>query len=255
MTGRTPLDFLFRQAKNELSDTEKIALIVYWATEKQGNREISASGVRSLARDAKTGVKSKSVSGLLSYLRKKGVAGKGDSGYYLTMDGKSRVESLVELSETATSPRDDDFISVADPNDDFYSPLIDDINRCYRVGVNDAVLILVRKLIENLLIDILRGHYGNQRINLFYIPRRGRFHSFSSLLENLRDNKSDFKMYYLEIENLLKEIDEFRESANASAHSIEVRVPDKRLESMASRATKLVKRCLRIKKQIEAASG
>jgi hypothetical protein len=37
-----------------------------------------------------------------------------------------------------------------------------DINQYYNIGVNDATLILTRKLPENLLINILRKKYGIQ---------------------------------------------------------------------------------------------
>jgi len=53
---------------------------------------------------------------------------------------------------------------------------------------------------------------------------------------------------------LVDEIDEFRENGNASAHSIEVRIPDSRLEKMSSHASGLVSKLLRIKAQVEAAS-
>lgn len=254
MADRISLQYVLRQAREELSDVDKIATIVYWATQVQGEKEIPTTDVKKLARDSRTGINSKSVSGFLSHLKSKGVVGRGDSGYYLTVDGEDQVESLIDLSRTGPTSREGDFISVADPDNDFYAPLINDINRCYRAKVNDAVLILTRKLIENLLIDILRGHYGKQRIDSFYIPSRGRFRSFSTLLENFNNYKLDFKMYYLEVDELVQAIDEFRQRANASAHSIEVRVPDKKLKGMSSRATELIKKLLRMKNQVAAAS-
>lgn len=254
MTFKNDITSTFLQVKKELAAYEKVALIMYVTMCEGGGAEISAGEIKTLSREGRTGVAPKSVPGLLSHLMKKEWVNRSDSGYYLTLDGESKVESLLPEEEPGQATRNDDFITVSDPGDDFYTPLIDDINRCYRAGVNDAVLILLRKLIENLLIDILRGHYGKQQIHLFFVPSQGRFHSFSTLLQNLKDNRSDFKMYYLEIGDLVDEIDEFRENGNASAHSIEVRIPDSRLEEMSPRASKLVSRLLRIKEQIEAAS-
>lgn len=254
MTSKNDITSAFLQVKKDLAAYEKVALIMYVVMKKGRDAEVSTREIKKLAREGRSGVKPKSVHGLLSHLTDKGWVGKSDSGYYLTLDGESKVKAFLPDTDPEQANRDGDFISVSDPADDFYAPLINDINRCYHVGVNDAVLVLLRKLIENLLVDILRGHYGKQKINLFFVPSQGRFHSFSTLLQNMKENTPDFKMYYPKIGDLLDEVDEFRESGNSSAHSIEVRIPDSRLEKMSPRASSLVKRLLRIKVQVAAAS-
>ena len=51
--------------------------------------------------------------------------------------------------------RSEQFLDIANVPGTFYPDLVEDINQCYSIGVNDATLILTRKLLENLLIDIL----------------------------------------------------------------------------------------------------
>lgn len=255
MTSENIITSLFAQAKEDLAAYEKVAVILYAAMQEGESSEIPISQIKDLARKGRTGVNERSISGLLRHLNTKGWVDKSKSGYYLTLNGEEKIEASLLTLRPKTTTRNNDFLNIHGIEDDFYAPLISDINRCYRAGVNDPVLILFRKLIENVLIDVLRGHYGKQNINLFYVPSQGRFQSFSTLLKNVKAKKRNFKMYYLDIDNLIDEIDEFRERGNSSAHSIEVKVPDKRLEKLSPRATELAKILLRIKRQVEAGSN
>jgi hypothetical protein len=150
-------------------------------------------------------------------------------------------EDCVDIS-LAEEPREDRFIDTDVVEDQFYEQLVEDINECYRVRVNDAVLVLTRKLFENLLVDILRGHYGRQNIELFFDADRGYHHSLAELKKNLRDNVSDFRIYSRDIdEELLDKLDDFKEHGDAGAHSIVVGRTDEEIEGMADEATRLTK--------------
>lgn len=114
-------------------------------------------------------------------------------------------------------------ISENDIPDPFYKELIRLINKCYVYEIYPAVLIFSRKLLENLLIDILRKKYGMQHLELFYDKKRRRFLSFNDLLKNFEDKLNDFKIIVPNLDKeLIRKINEFREAGNSSAHSLEL---------------------------------
>jgi hypothetical protein len=81
--------------------------------------------------------------------------------------------------------------------DEFYNELALEINSAYRLRLFTATMVLVRKLFENLIIDLLRHKYGERlpQIDLYYSTKNQRFHSFSTLIHNLETNVDDFKIY------------------------------------------------------------
>lgn len=110
-----------------------------------------------------------------------------------------------------------------DHSDYFYQKLESEINICYISGSYTAVLILSRKLIENLLIDILRKKYGyktEEDVEIYYRTNLGRFHDLARLLKNLGERKSDFRIDMDIINEIFKLIKPFRKNANKKAHSI-----------------------------------
>lgn len=108
-------------------------------------------------------------------------------------------------------------------NESYYDYLILEINYCYAYGLYRSTMILTRVLIENLLIDILRLGFGMGHVNLFYDRSKGRHHSFSTLLENIRINIVKFKPLIQSFdENFLNKIDKLRVHVNANAHTLEM---------------------------------
>lgn len=164
-----------------------------------------------------------------------------NGGYVLSPTGLDYFKDCVDES-LIEEPREDRFIDTDIVTDPFYEELVEDINECYRVRVNDAVFVLTRKLFENLLADILRGHYGRQRTELFFDTNRGYHHSLVQLKKNLKNNVNDFRIYSRDVdEDLLDQLDDFKEHGNAGAHSIVVGRTDEETEEMADEATRLTK--------------
>ena len=105
----------------------------------------------------------------------------------------------------------------------FYYKLISEINCLYERGFVLALWVLIRKLFENLIIDILRKQYGTISLDLYFDVSKRKFQSFSVLINNFKLNKNDFIYVTTELDNaLINEINEFRETGNSSAHSIDV---------------------------------
>lgn len=112
--------------------------------------------------------------------------------------------------------------------DNYYSKLVFEINRAFGYGLYTATLVLVRKLFENLIVDLLRTRYGMKRIDVFYWKERHMHHSLSTLISNLRGNVEDFKIYtdaFDRDKNFFRFLDEIKEKADAGAHSLEI-LPD-----------------------------
>lgn len=104
---------------------------------------------------------------------------------------------------------------------DFYKELAAQINSCYQYRLYPAAQVLIRKMLESCLIDILRKRYGMVDVGLFYDTARGHFHNFSILLENARNRTGDFVHVKDSFnEDLLKQINDFREQGNSAAHNI-----------------------------------
>jgi hypothetical protein len=124
----------------------------------------------------------------------------------------------------------------------FYPILIENINTCYQLRIDDATLILTRKLLENLLIDAFRKKYGTGRIETYYDPDSSEFRSFYDLIEELKNSLSDFEHYSSEIDNdFIEELDSFRKPSNAEAHSIETDISDAKMQGYRSTSNYLAK--------------
>lgn len=117
----------------------------------------------------------------------------------------------------------------------FFQKLIEEINKTYALGCYTSVWVCLRKLFENLLIELLRTKYGVSRIELYYDTSRGRFNDFSILINNLKDNIDDFQIYTQEFDQeFFNFLNEFREHANRTAHSIDIIENNTRIENKAN---------------------
>jgi hypothetical protein len=105
----------------------------------------------------------------------------------------------------------------------FYSDLIKEINMAYSYFLYTSTYVCLRKLFENLVIELLRTRYGTAELPLYYDANRGRFQDFSILLDNLRGKSADFRQYTTGIDDhFFSFITDLRERANSNAHSIDV---------------------------------
>lgn len=115
------------------------------------------------------------------------------------------------------------FISLPNYPDNFYKKLIEEINFQYRTNHPMSLSVLIRKLFENLIIDILRKRYGTQDLPKYYDTSKRRFHDFSTLLINLQSNVNDFYFISPNLDQkFMSELNKYREFGNSGAHSIDV---------------------------------
>lgn len=136
-----------------------------------------------------------------------------------------------ETSVTHSTFRSEQFLDIDNIPGTFYPDLVENINQCYTMGINDATLVLTRKLLENLIIDIFQKQYGNQRIDLYYLPENHRFKNFSNLIDNFEENLDDLQHLSGSLDSdFIDELDSFRQDANVEAHSIETNITEDEIE-------------------------
>ena len=114
------------------------------------------------------------------------------------------------------------FLDIDPVPDSYYKDLIELINQFYSLEYYPVVPIFIRKLIENLLIDILRKRYGRSNPGKFFNTAQRRFHNFSILLETLENNLTDFSTILFLNRDFIKQINKFRIQGNSSTHSLEL---------------------------------
>jgi hypothetical protein len=104
----------------------------------------------------------------------------------------------------------------------FYNTLEDEINTAYsNPKLPNATYMLTRKLIENLLYNLLEYKFGAGNISLYYDVSNRRAHNFGVLLKNLREHKSDFDPdQHASIEKFLDIVHPFRRDVNSKAHQV-----------------------------------
>jgi hypothetical protein len=105
----------------------------------------------------------------------------------------------------------------------FYDRLEEEINVAYsNPSLPNAVLMLSRKLIENLVYNLLEYKFGKQnRIDLYYDMHQMRAHDFSVLLKNLQTNRSQYDTDHQPIiDKFLEKAKPFKRDANSKTHKV-----------------------------------
>jgi len=151
---------------------------------------------------------------LLGYLRENGIEYDESSKTFRYIEGgiipitkKIRGEPLLDIEF----------------KEHFYDSIVDEMNRAYESELYTSVMLLSRKLLENLVIDVLRIKYppnisGN--LEIYFIEDKGRFQDFTVLLHNLEERKEDFGLDEDLIKEFVSLVKPFRPRANATVHSI-----------------------------------
>jgi len=108
-------------------------------------------------------------------------------------------------------------------NSNIYDEIRDEINGCYRKCYFAAMYILIRKLLENLLIDCLRNYYKEAHLNKYYDENNRRFLIFEILKKNFNSmiKENDFKQKIgIVQQNYIDILGKFKEIGNIHGHSL-----------------------------------
>lgn len=129
---------------------------------------------------------------------------------------KAKMKESLKKNRDRKAPLD---FSTEYPNK-FYINLEEEINHCYIMSLLNATLMLSRKLIENLMYNILEEKFPKE-MGLRYDVHRGRALDFSVLVENIESRAPHFNREQQEIiGRLLVLVKQFRRDANATTHKV-----------------------------------
>jgi hypothetical protein len=148
---------------------------------------------------------------------------------YLSKQGKTIVTSLVNPRTSKsgkTTTRSAVFRKLirfqGKYPDIFFDKLEREINTAYNnPDLPNAVVMLSRKLIENLLYRLMQMRFSVMNIEIYFDKDHSRPQDFSVLLKNLRDHKKEFSPDLTKsIDKFLQLADSFRLKANANTHEV-----------------------------------
>lgn len=113
--------------------------------------------------------------------------------------------------------------------ENFYDQLQDEINICYEHNHPNAAFFLCRKMIENLVFNILEKKFSS-RIDLWYDQKKKMRHGFGVLVKNLYDERNSFGKPNIKgyIEKFNADVGKFRKEANTKAHNVFEYLSDKK---------------------------
>ena len=109
-------------------------------------------------------------------------------------------------------------------NNRFIKSHIDEINKAYTYGCYTCVFILARKIVENLIIDILRKKYpendSRENKELYFDVNQNRFKNFDEILDNMKNKKGDFGTESPAVNKLYDLAKKLKNDANNKVHSL-----------------------------------
>jgi predicted transcriptional regulator len=127
---------------------------------------------------------------------------------------------IVKTKQIKTKKKDTRTIFDYDTEDHFVKVHIEELNRAYYIGrCYTCVFILVRKIIENLIIDILHKKFPKDK-ELYFDISKGRFKDFNVIIDNLDKKSNDFDVKKKAVNSLCSKLKPFKKEANDRTHSL-----------------------------------
>lgn len=239
-----------------------VGLTFYYIENHTDMDAAKTSDVRQLIEDSRLSLSGNSVPSYVKRLKENSTIVPKNSAsrypeYVLSFDGLQRYEDLLSEHGISTErTREDHFIEVNTVASSYYRKLIDDINKCYRYGINDATLVLTRKLFENMIIDTLRAEFGGAGTELYFNPEIRQFLGLGVLCGTLSGKIPELENYSRHLnKDLIERLEEFKERGNREAHSVRVNISNDELEAMRSDATELTTILYDLREEVRIANG
>jgi hypothetical protein len=141
----------------------------------------------------------------------------------LSTIGASQVMTIRNRPSKSSYRRPDVIFVTYPVKDKFQQRHLEEINKAYNCGCHTAVFVLCRKVIENLIIDLLIKKFpekNRKNRELYFNVAQKRFHDFSVIIDNLYKKRGKFLPSAIKpIERLCKKAKPFAKDANSYAHS------------------------------------
>jgi hypothetical protein len=137
--------------------------------------------------------------------------------------GTSRETVVVREKAKSTESRKKKCIIKYQTDDYFINEHVKEINNAFNAKCFTSSNIMFRKLVENLIIDILRKKFPSkslQDVSLYFDTTKTRFNDFSVILRNLYDKRTAFSLDGKKIiERVYPLLQKFKADANDKTHS------------------------------------
>lgn len=110
---------------------------------------------------------------------------------------------------------------------EFYISLITEINTAYKINLWTSTKILLRKLFENLLIELLRERYRNDSTKTSFYYSKGQYQSFQNLKEAFKDANvlndiGQFDQTIVKDKSFIPFLEKIRLHGDKNAHTMEI---------------------------------
>ena len=135
------------------------------------------------------------------------------------------VKSSVQVKEARQKPRKKEqiiqFLQMKS-YESFKRDHVEEINRTYTYRCYTACFVLCRKIIENLVLDVMELKFPRNEgdnLSLYFDTSQRRYRDFSELLANISSKKDDFGPDSKLVERIVSKANAFKRQANDTAHS------------------------------------
>ncbi|MFW9889387.1 MAG: hypothetical protein ACFFER_14460 [Candidatus Thorarchaeota archaeon] len=142
-----------------------------------------------------------------------------------------------------------DFLEVK-TTDNIFSRLVSEINTCVANDAFSSAFIMVRKLIENLLIAMLRAKYGENKYEIYFDDDSKHFRPLSKIIEEFERDFEFYRKLGLEKEHISR-IKRFKGIGNYSAHNIIDLPTEKKIQGYRKDANDVIHLLLHLLDRVE----
>lgn len=236
-------DHLLAHFSDSAGQKEHVALAIYHLEEIVGQDQVTQSEVRNLIQKSRSTINESSIPSYFRRLDGDWITSTGNGAYRLSNPGRKGVKKLL-ADDALESTRDEEelFIDFDQFEDERYQHLVSNINECYRHRINDAVMVLTRKLFEDLVYNILVGHYAGKKPEMYYDIDNQRHYRFDELLDNMKDGIPDLRQYSPLFEKkTIEALRDLKNAGNKGAHVIRIKITEDEMDEYAGETDRLIR--------------
>ena len=132
---------------------------------------------------------------------------------------------IIKIKDNGNRKTNQKIIFIKYPTENkFLARHIDEINKCYSANCYTASFILIRKVIENLIVEIAKKKFPNktgEHKKIYLDLPKGRILDLSSLIKNIKNKSKQFDPEEKKlVQRILQLSEEFKDDANDKTHSL-----------------------------------
>lgn len=175
-----------------------------------------------------------------------------EGGYRLTEDGRNSVELRLS-EESRVMPESEEFVNPDIFSKPAYKETAKEINLAYYRGLYDAVAVLFRKLLEDLLFQIIEKEVDDHTKYMFTDDDGNptRVVGIGKLIALFKENSENLKQYDREIDRWKNDLSSVQNLGNVGAHNIRFGVTSDELADIRDDAVNVIERLEMVRERYE----